>query len=68
MKIGEKNVGKPDQIIRILLGIILLIVYGMGYVGSPWSYLLVIIAIIALLTGIIGTCPLYSVIGFNTRK
>ncbi|MFH0968671.1 MAG: DUF2892 domain-containing protein [Methanobacteriota archaeon] len=68
MKIGEKNVGKSDQIIRILLGIILLIVSVMGYVGTPWSYLLVIIAIIALLTGIIGTCPLYSLLGLNTRK
>lgn len=67
MEIGEKNVGKPDQIIRILLGIVLLIVSVMGYVGTPWSYLLVIIAIIALLTGIIGTCPLYSILGLNTR-
>jgi hypothetical protein len=68
MKIGEKNVGKPDQIVRIILGFVLIIVSALGYIGAPWSYLLIIIGIIALITGIIGSCPLYSFLGMSTLK
>jgi hypothetical protein len=66
MKIGERNVGTIDRIVRIVLGIILIAVFALNMVASPWSYLVVLIGIIALATGIFGTCGLYSLIGMNT--
>jgi Inner membrane protein YgaP-like, transmembrane domain len=66
MKIGEKNVGMIDRVIRIILGIILLYLFAVNMVAAPWSYLVILIGLILLITGIIGTCPLYSMIGMNT--
>ncbi len=66
MKIGEKNVGMIDRIIRIVFGIILLYVFMGNMVAAPWSYLVALIGLILLVTGIVGTCLLYSMLGMNT--
>ncbi len=58
----KKNIGKTDSIIRIILG---LIITGLGIYFKTWWGL---IAIIPLLTGITGYCPLYSLLGINTCK
>jgi len=66
MKIGEKNVGMIDRVIRIILGITLLYLFVVNMVAAPWSYLVALIGLILLVTGVIGTCPLYSILGMNT--
>jgi len=66
MKIGEKNVGMIDRVIRIVLGILLLYLFVINMVVAPWSYLVALIGLILLVTGVIGSCPLYSVLGMNT--
>lgn len=68
MKIGEKNVGKTDRVIRLVVGIILIGAFALGMVAAPWSYLIALLGIIALATGAIGTCSLYSVLGFDTLE
>ena len=56
-----KNVGTVDKVIRIILGLVLL---ALVFVGpqTPWGW----IGVIPLVTGLIGFCPLYSVLGMNT--
>jgi hypothetical protein len=66
MNIGEKNVGLIDRVVRIVLGIVLIAVFALNMVASPWSYLVALIGLIALVTGAVGTCPLYSILGLNT--
>jgi hypothetical protein len=66
MNIGEKNVGTIDRVVRIVVGIALLAVFALNMVAAPWSYLVALIGIIALVTGAVGTCALYSLIGVNT--
>jgi hypothetical protein len=66
MNIGEKNVGMIDRIIRIVIGIILLAAFALKIVAAPWSYLVALIGLIALVTGAVGTCALYSVLKMNT--
>lgn len=56
----KKNVGKNDQRIRIIIGIIL-IVLGI-YFKSWWG----IIGLIPIFTGIIRFCPLYVPFNINT--
>ena len=60
-----KNVGRIDQIIRVIIGIgvlsLLLILPG----DARWWGL---IGLIPLVTGIIGYCPLYSLLRISTRK
>jgi uncharacterized membrane protein HdeD (DUF308 family) len=52
MKIGEKNVGMIDRVIRILLGIVLLYIFVVNMIAAPWSYLVALIGLIMLVTGI----------------
>jgi hypothetical protein len=66
MKIGEKNVGMIDRVVRIIVGIAFLAGFALNMVAAPLSYLVALIGLIALVTGAVGTCPLYSVLGLNT--
>ena len=59
-----RNVGTIDRVLRIILGLALLA----GFFLYPdaslrWLYL---VGIIPLVTGLMGTCPLYRIFGFST--
>jgi hypothetical protein len=61
------NIGMIDRIVRIVLGLAL-IAFALGFVapatGFNWFGW---IGVIPLATALVGSCPLYSVIGFSTR-
>lgn len=60
----KKNVGGIDRILRIVVGIALLIGFFMNSGAEfGWLYLL---GIIPLATGLMSSCPLYSIVGLNT--
>ena len=48
------NTGRPERVLRIILGALLLGLY--GALPSPWRYL-TLIGLIPLGTGITGYCP-----------
>ncbi|MEH7884671.1 DUF2892 domain-containing protein [Bacillus sp. JJ1609] len=59
------NVGEIDQIIRIVLGLILISLFflldgSLKYIG--------IIGLVLVLTSFIKFCPLYTLFGINTKK
>ncbi len=58
-----KNVGCVDRAIRIVGGCALIIAAFSGYLG-PWAY----IGAIPLLAGLVGSCPLYRLVGMNTNR
>lgn len=66
MKIGEKNVGTIDRVVRVIAGIAFLAGFAMNMVAAPLSYLVAIVGIVLIATGALGTCALYSLIGVNT--
>lgn len=57
----KTNEGTIDRVLRVIVGLGLL---SLAFVGpqTPWGY----IGLVPLLTGIVGVCPLYSVLGINT--
>lgn len=57
----KTNVGGADRILRIVVGLILILLAATGQVGA-WGW----IGIVPLATGLLKTCPLYSVLGMNT--
>ena len=65
MKINESMV---DRVIRGLAGLVLLALYFSNTVSGTLGIVLVIVGAIALLTGLVGFCPLYSVFKFRTNK
>lgn len=68
MKFGGKNVGQFDRAVRILLGLFLCGAMLWGLVYPPISYIVALIALALLVTGILGTCTLYGLLGISTAK
>ncbi|MGV3680781.1 MAG: YgaP family membrane protein [Acidovorax sp.] len=59
----QSNVGVWDRATRLAAGVLLISLAAMGAIG-PWGY----IGFVLLVTGIMGTCPIYSLIDFSTFK
>jgi hypothetical protein len=57
-----------DRIVRVILGLGLLYLAWAGVVTGGWGMVLVIVGAVALLTGVVGFCPLYAVLKFRTNK
>ena len=55
------NVGTIDRVLRIVAGLVLIGLTLMGTIG-PWGW----IGVVPLATGLLSSCPLYSIIGLNT--
>jgi hypothetical protein len=56
-----RNSGSIDRAIRILVGLALLALVFFGP-QTPWGW----IGLVPLITGLVGFCPLYRVLGINT--
>lgn len=59
-----KNVGGLDRILRVVVGLVLLSLFFI-YPGAWWRYY-TLIGVVPLLTGLMSTCPLYSIMGLST--
>jgi hypothetical protein len=66
MKFGS-NEGTIDRVIRIVLGIALAAVAIVGAVSAPWLYVVWVVAAIAIVTGVVGFCPLYALFRVSTK-
>lgn len=55
------NVGSTDRAVRVVLGAALIALAATGTIG-PWGY----IGVVALVTGLLRTCPAYSLLGVDT--
>jgi len=59
-----KNVGGVDRILRIVVGLVLLSLFFL-FPDASWRYF-ALIGIVPLLTGLMSSCPLYSIMGLST--
>ena len=57
------NVGTPDRIVRIVVGVALILLAATGTIGL-WGW----IGLVPLATGIFRFCPAYTLLGMNTCK
>ncbi len=55
-----KNIGGFDKIVRIVIGALLILGAILGY--GVWMW----IGVVPLATGLLGSCPLYQLVGLNT--
>jgi hypothetical protein len=63
-----KNMGKADRIIRIIIAIVFAILIFTLSISQTLKIIMGIIAIIFIVTSIIGTCPLYMLFRISTKK
>ncbi len=60
-KMLPRNEGTVDRTLRVILGLGLL---SLVFIGpqTPWGW----IGVVPLVTGLMGSCPLYTVLGLST--
>lgn len=58
-----KNMSGLDRVVRVSIGVLLIISAAIGALG-PWAYL----GALAIIVGLVGNCPLYSLFGVKTCK
>ena len=57
----KTNVGTIDRALRMVVGLLLIVLAGIGTIGA-WGW----VGIVPLVTGLTSVCPLYSVLGIRT--
>ena len=62
----KKNMGTIDRIIRILLAIVVVILYMTSSITGVAAIILGILAIVFIITSLIGFCPLYVPLKIST--
>lgn len=62
-KLLPSNEGSLDRMLRVVLGLAIL---SLAFVGprTPWGYL----GLVPILTGALGSCPLYTLLGLSTCR
>jgi len=66
------NVGSADRIVRAILGLVLILSPFMPFTAplfagwGSWSYLVVAIGLVLVVTATMRFCPLYAIFGLNT--
>jgi hypothetical protein len=59
-----RNLGMLDRAIRLVIGVMILGLY--GALEPPLRYL-TLVGLIPLGTALVGSCPIYSMFGWSTR-
>ena len=56
-----KNEGTADRFFRVIVGLVLI---SLAFVGpqTAWGW----VGLVPLVTGLVGNCPVYSLLGINT--
>ena len=57
-----------DRVLRVAAGVVLLYTGWSALAGSVVGVTLGVVAFLPLLTGILGWCPAYSLVGVRTRR
>ena len=60
------NEGSVDRVFRVLLGVGLLALLAVGPVPG-WG-LWGLVGLVPLLTGVVGSCPIYTMLGVSTKS
>jgi len=66
--VSEKNESNIDRAVRIVLGLVLAYAFTQGYLSGLANIAMLLVGIILLITGILGHCTVYSILGIRTNK
>lgn len=61
-----KNMGTFDRTFRVLLAIVVGLLYFTGQLSGVAALILGVLALVFLVTGAVGSCPLYLPFGIST--
>ena len=64
----KQNMGNFDRVLRGLIATLLIALNAKGIIYGGTAIAGVIIAIVFILTSVVGFCPLYELLGFSSRR
>jgi len=64
----KNNMSSYDKLIRLGLSIVLIILYYKQVVAGTIGIICLVVALVLTITSLIGFCPIYKILGINTRK
>jgi uncharacterized membrane protein len=64
----KKNMGTTERVIRTLIAVFLAVLYFTNTISGTLGIVLLALAVVFLLTSLLGFCPLYLPFGISTRK
>ncbi|KPJ94900.1 MAG: hypothetical protein AMJ55_05400 [Gammaproteobacteria bacterium SG8_15] len=64
----KKNMGTIDRVVRLILVAVVAALYFTGQISGTLAIVLGVLAVIFLLTSLIGWCPLYVPLNLSTKK
>ena len=64
----KQNMGSTDKIIRAAIAVLIALLYLANVISGTTALVLGGVALVMLLTSLIGFCPLYLPFGISTRK
>ncbi|MCA9943006.1 MAG: DUF2892 domain-containing protein [Ardenticatenaceae bacterium] len=62
----KQNMGSADRIIRLVLAVAVAVLYFTNLISGTAAIILGILAIVFLLTSVVGFCPLYAPFKLST--
>lgn len=64
----KPNMGTLDRVLRIAVAVVIAALYFTGRIPGTLGIVLLVVAAVFALTGLVSFCPLYPMLGINTRK
>jgi chromate transport protein ChrA len=64
----KANMGSTDKMVRIIIAIVIAILFFTNVISGILGIILLIFAGVFVLTSLISFCPLYPLVGMNTKK
>lgn len=64
----KPNMGSTDKVVRLLVAAFIAVLYFTNVIAGTFGLVLLVLAVIFVLTSLIGFCPLYLPFGISTRK
>ena len=63
-----QNMGTVDRIVRLVFAVLVAVLYFANVISGVEAIILGVVALVLLLTSLVGFCPLYAPFKFSTRK
>ena len=64
----KRNMGSADRVIRVLLAAVVAVLYFTNQLSLVAAIILGVLAVIFVITSIVGFCPLYLLFGISSKK
>lgn len=64
----KKNMAIVDRIVRVVIVALVAVLYFTHQLSPVAAIILGVLAVVFLLTSIVGTCPLYMLLGISSKR